>query len=180
MRAELRRAGQLLEWLRGGLTQSGRSNLMVDTWFGILAWFGGEFDFGHKATGKAAAGYARPTVSTRGSRRRYRSAPTSPRSVHTTNWSWPSLMRGELAAAETALANAERLTHGFGFPEGQFSLAFVRFVEIWLRLETGELDRAAAAAAEVTEMGDRHGLKIIRLFGVTWQASRRRCRRHGR
>ena len=80
------------------------------------------------------------------------------------------LMRGELAAAETALANAERLTHGFGFPEGQFSLAFVRFVEIWLRLETGELERAAAAAADVTEMGERHGLKIIRLFGVTWQA----------
>ena len=80
------------------------------------------------------------------------------------------LMRGELAAAEGALANAERLTHGFGFPEGQFSLAFVRFVEIWLRLETGEVDRAAAAAADVTGMGERHGLKIIQLFGLTWQA----------
>ena len=43
-------------------------------------------------------------------------------------------------------------------------------VKIWLRLEPGELERAPAAAAEVTEMGDRHGLKIIRLFGVTWQA----------
>jgi len=43
-------------------------------------------------------------------------------------------------------------------------------VEIWLRLEAGDIDRAAAAATDLTEMGERHGLKIIRLFGVTWEA----------
>ena len=170
MRAELRRAGQLLEWLRGGLTQSGPLQLMVDTWLGILAWFGGEFTSATKQLEKAAAGYAANRLDARVSPEVQERASLTEVSAYN-QLALAQLMRGELAAAETALANAERLTHGFGFPEGQFSLAFVRFVEIWLRLETGELERAAAVAAEVTEMGDRHGLKIIRLFGTTWQAS---------
>ena len=44
-------------------------------------------------------------------------------------------------------------------------------MQIWLHVEAGELDRAAVVAAEVTEVGARLGLEILRLFGATWQAS---------
>ena len=168
MRGELRQAGQLLDSLRGGLPEGSPFHLMVDTWLGILAWFGGEFDSAALQLEESAAGYAASRFDSVSPDVQERLSLLEVSAY--TQLVLAQLMRGELAAAEAALTNAERLTHGFGFPEGQFSLAFVRFVEIWLRLETGEVERAAAAAVDVTEIGERHGLKIIRLFGLTWQA----------
>ena len=40
-----------------------------------------------------------------------------------------------------------------------------------LRMEAGQLDRAAALAADLTELAERHGFDMWRLAGATQQAS---------
>ena len=44
-------------------------------------------------------------------------------------------------------------------------------MEIWLRIEAGQLDRAAVLAADLTEQAERHGFDIWRLVGATQQAT---------
>jgi class 3 adenylate cyclase/tetratricopeptide (TPR) repeat protein len=169
MRADPRRVVQLLTAIGASFGETWPFNLMVDTWFGTVAWFNGEFDTAARQLEKAADGFTATDLGHPGLPRLEERFNLTVVSAYT-QLVLAHLVRGDLTAAEAALENAERLTHGFKFPEEQFSLAFVRFVEIWLRLEAGEIDRASTVAADVTEMGERHGLKIIRLFGVTWQA----------
>ena len=40
-----------------------------------------------------------------------------------------------------------------------------------MRIEAGQLDRAAVLAADLSEQAERHGFDIFRLVGVTWQAA---------
>ena len=54
-------------------------------------------------------------------------------------------MRGDLTGAEAELAQAARRAEQLGFPQGPYSLAYARFVESWLRIEAGQLDRAAVS-----------------------------------
>ena len=169
MRADPRRVLRLLEAIGGGFGDTWPFNLLIDTWFGTVAWFGGEFEAAARQLEQTTAGFAATDHRTEGPPRLEERFNLTVVSAYS-QLVLAHLVRGEFTAAEAAVANAERLTHGFKFPEEQFSLAFVRFVEIWLRLEAGDIDRAAAAATDLTEMGERHGLKIIRLFGVTWEA----------
>ena len=80
------------------------------------------------------------------------------------------LVRGDLAGAEAELAHAARRAEQLGFPQGPFSLAYARFVETWVRIEAGQLDRAAVLAADLTDQAERHGFDLWRLFGATQQA----------
>ena len=81
------------------------------------------------------------------------------------------LVRGDLAGAEAELAQAARRAEQLGFPQGPFSLAYARFVEIWMRIEAGQLDRAAVLAADLSELAERHGFDHWRLCGATQQAT---------
>ena len=80
------------------------------------------------------------------------------------------LVRGDLTGAEAELAQAARRAEQLGFPQGPFSLAYARFVEIWLRIEAGQLDRAAVLAADLIDQAERHGFDLWRLVGATQQA----------
>jgi len=170
MRADPRRVVDLLTAISAVFGQTWPFNLMIDTWFGTVAWFNGEFDTAARQLEEVTAGFAETSLSGAVPPRLEERFTLTVVSAYTQRV-LAHLVRGELTAAEGALANAERLTHGFKFPEEQFSLAFVRFVEIWLRLEAGQHQRASMVAADLSEMGERHGLKIIQLFGVTWQAA---------
>ena len=44
-------------------------------------------------------------------------------------------------------------------------------LEVWLRVEAGQLDRAAALATDLSEQAERHGLDQWRLVGATRQAA---------
>jgi class 3 adenylate cyclase/tetratricopeptide (TPR) repeat protein len=170
MRVDLRGMVQLLTAIDAGFGETWPFDLMIETWLGTVAWFNGEFSTAARQLEEAASGFTATDLGEAGQPRLEERFNLTVVSAYT-QLVLAHLVCGDLTAAEAALENAERLTHGFKFPEEQFSLAFVRFVEIWLRLEAGELERAAAVAADVTEMGERHGLKIIRLFGVTWEAA---------
>lgn len=48
--------------------------------------------------------------------------------------------------------------------------AYTRSMETWLRVEAGQLDRAALVAADMINEGERHGFDVWRVAGATWQA----------
>jgi tetratricopeptide (TPR) repeat protein len=81
------------------------------------------------------------------------------------------LMRGDLTGAEAELAQVARRAEGLGFPQGSFSLAYARAVEVWLRIEAGQLDRAAVLAADLSELAERHGFEVFRLWGAALQGT---------
>ncbi|HEY1442231.1 MAG TPA: cyclase, partial [Mycobacterium sp.] len=56
------------------------------------------------------------------------------------------------------------------FPEGPYLRAYTRSMETWLRVETGQLDRAALVAADTINEAERHGFELWRLVGAHWQA----------
>ena len=41
----------------------------------------------------------------------------------------------------------------------------MRFLDTWLRIEAGQLDRAAVLAADLSEVAERHGFDMWRLEG---------------
>jgi hypothetical protein len=81
------------------------------------------------------------------------------------------LMRGDLVGADAELAQAARRAEQLGFPQGAWSLAYARFMESWLRIEAGQLDRAAALAADLREQAERHGFDQYRLAGASQEAT---------
>lgn len=169
-RADLRGAAAQLESLRQDIgSELPWSELIVDIWFGLVSWLRGAFDSALSQLEGATARFAaaiRPDVDVYG----LYNVPEMVAEAYT-QLAATHLVRGDLAGAHAALTDAERVTEGLGFPEGPFNLAYVRFVQIWLHIEAGELDRAAAVAADVTEIATRLGLEILALFGATWQAS---------
>jgi hypothetical protein len=81
------------------------------------------------------------------------------------------LVRGDLTGAEAEVTRTARRADQLGFPQGPISLAYARFAESWLRIEAGQLDRAAPLVADLHSQAERHGLGGWRLIGATQQAS---------
>jgi hypothetical protein len=85
----------------------------------------------------------------------------------------PGLVRGDLAGADTELAYAARRAEQLGFPQGPYSRAYARFVEVWVRIDASQLDRAGELATDLTEHAERHGFPGWRLFGAPgWRRPR--------
>jgi tetratricopeptide (TPR) repeat protein len=81
------------------------------------------------------------------------------------------LLHGELAPAEATLAHAERLADQLSFPQGPYMRGYARWLESWTCIEAGQLNQGAVLAADMTDLGERHGFDIIQLLGATQQAT---------
>ena len=80
-------------------------------------------------------------------------------------------MQGDLTDAEAELVHAARRAGQLGFPQGPFSLAYTRCMECWIRIEAGQLDRAAVLAADLTEQASGTASTMWRLSGGALQAA---------
>ncbi len=78
---------------------------------------------------------------------------------------------GDHEAAEAEMALAVIRARGLAFPRGPYSLANAHFLECWMRMESGELDRAKSLAIRLTELGERHGFDQWRVVGLAEQAT---------
>ena len=166
-RADLSRATKALELLRAALEQWQPGFWpRTDAWAGVLAFLRGEF----------AAAQTKLELATN-------PVPTQTRQTETVGYlpidpivaarihlALVRLVRGNLPAAEAELASAALSVEGIGFPQEPYSLAYLRFVETWVRMETGNLDRASALAEEMVEDAARHGFNQWRLRGTIQQA----------
>ncbi|MHA7650367.1 adenylate/guanylate cyclase domain-containing protein [Mycobacterium sp. ML5] len=166
-RADLSRATKALELLRAALEQwQPGSWPRTDAWAGVLAFLRGEFGSAQTQLELAtepgpAAGRSTETVGY---------LPIDPIVAARIHLALVRLIRGSLPAAEAELARAAKSVEGTGFPQGPYSLAYLRFVEIWVQIETGQFHRASALAVELVEDAQRHGFNQWRLRGTIQHA----------
>jgi hypothetical protein len=57
------------------------------------------------------------------------------------------------------------------FPQGAFSLAYTRQIEVMVRIEAGQLGRAAEVAVDLATLGEQHGFDSWALVGTAQHAS---------
>jgi class 3 adenylate cyclase len=165
VRADLRRMAQVIESQRAGL--EGWMRPLLESQFGVVALLRGEFDAAGSHLEAATAGLA---AADQHQIDAVWFNPTDPAALAHNNLALIRLVRGDLAGAEAELALAARRAEQLGFPQGPFSLAYVICMEVWVGFEAGQLDRAAALAAEVSELAERCGFDLWLLYGATVRA----------
>ncbi len=166
-RADLSRATKALELLRAALEQwQPGSWPRTDAWAGVLAFLRGEF--ADARTKLELATDPGPANNRKTETVGY--LPIDPIVAARIHLALVRLVQGSLPAAETELARAAQLVEGIGFPQGPYSLAYLRFVEIWVRIEAGQLDGASSLAVDMVEDAQRHGFNQWRLRGTIQQA----------
>jgi hypothetical protein len=161
VRADLRRAVQVIDVLRAGLDQ-GRQwfRPALEVLLGTVAWLHGEFD--------AAAAHLHLATANRATAEDHKIdavwfLPDDSIGGAHVHLALTCLVRGDLAGAAAQLAHTARRADQLGFPQGPYMHAYAHFVDSWLQIATGQLDRAAVRAADVAELAERHGFD-------TWQA----------
>jgi class 3 adenylate cyclase len=166
-RVDLRRTAQVLESLRAGLEQ-GRQWLRpaIEGGFGAMALLRGDLEAAVSHLEQATAGQ---TAADRHQVDAVWFQPSDPIVMAHIYLAFTRGLRGDLTGGEAELARAARRANELGFPQGPFSLAHTRNVEIGARVEAGQLDRAAVLAAHFSEQAERHGFDMWRLYGATWQ-----------
>jgi hypothetical protein len=168
-RAELRRFTQVIESLRTGL-EEGRQwfRPVIEALFGLVAWLRGEFDAAISRLEAATAGLAAADLHNVDAEWFRVSEPIAYAYSHLAS---ARFLRGDLTGAETEFARVARWAEQLSFPLGPYIMAYARMLEVGMRIEAGQLDRAAALAADLTGLGERHGFDEFRLWGATQQAS---------
>jgi class 3 adenylate cyclase/tetratricopeptide (TPR) repeat protein len=97
--------------------------------------------------------------------------PNDPIATAQLHLAWALLVQGDLDRAHTELDRAADRVERLAFPQGPYSLGFVRFMQIWTRIEAGQLDRAAEPSADLTDQAERLGLAASSLFAATQRAT---------
>jgi class 3 adenylate cyclase len=168
-RADLRRTARVLESLRAGV-EEGRQwfRPWIEACFGVVAWLRGDFDAARSHLEQATAGQA---AADQHEIDAVWFMPHDPTAVAHLHLALTRLVRGDLAGAEAELAHTARRVEQLGFPQGPYMHGYARFVDTWLRIEAGPLDRAAVLAVDLTDHGERHGFDGWRLWGATQQAA---------
>ncbi|HSS23106.1 MAG TPA: adenylate/guanylate cyclase domain-containing protein [Mycobacterium sp.] len=168
VRADLRRAAQVVKSLREGLDEQQWARPVIDILFGAMAYLRGDLNAAASALEAATAGGAAADKHKVDAEWLRVSEPIASGCLYL---ALVALLRGDLMRAEAELARSARLAEGFGFPEGPYMHAYTRSMDAWLRVEAGQLDRAAVVAADMTNEAERHGFDVWRVTGATWQAA---------
>jgi class 3 adenylate cyclase/tetratricopeptide (TPR) repeat protein len=168
-RSDLRRAGSLLQaaqattehrrqWLRPALAGSS----------GILAWLRGEFDtardYFEQATGLANDYEQRIQA--------VWFVPHDPVALAHEHLAWYRLIQGDIAGADVQLKRAVDRASRLGYPQKPYNHLYAIDMDIWVRVEIGQYDRARALVDEMAETSDRYGLDYLywQLLGATEKA----------
>jgi class 3 adenylate cyclase/tetratricopeptide (TPR) repeat protein len=152
---DLRRATQLVEALKTRLEDMPdwyrAANHAV---FGSLAVFRGDFH-----TGRATLEGAAAAVDEMGSPEIEGAwfAPNDPLAGMYAFVALTRFIQGDLTGAETAFKQMEDRSEQLGFPHGAFTLCYGRTIEVLVRTEAGQHDRAIEIIDEVAVRGHQNG-----------------------
>jgi class 3 adenylate cyclase/tetratricopeptide (TPR) repeat protein len=168
-RGDVRRALQVSKSVRRKISEGDRwFRHVTDGSIGIVAWYRGDFANARAMLEEATAAMAGANTID------YESAWFVPNesiaSTHT-HLALARFVQGDLGGAEEQLAATVRRVAGLGFPQGPYSLAYQRCYEIWMRIEAGQLDRAADIVEELDVQARRHGFDFWVLIAATQQAT---------
>lgn len=168
-RGDLQRATLLGESIRSRLADMPEwSRPVNELLFGGLAWFRGDFT-GARSLMEAAAMMAGEIAELRLEGNWF--MPNEPFATIYTYLAMSRFMQGDLAGAEAALAQTHRRCEMLSFPHGMFSLAYAKSLEAWIRIEAGQLDRAADLVAELADLGKQHGFDEWVMVAATQDAT---------
>jgi class 3 adenylate cyclase len=79
------------------------------------------------------------------------------------------ILHGDLPAAEAQFAHAARRADELGFPQGPYNHVYAIDVEILMRIEAGQFDRAGELVANLLALAERYGFDFWQMFGLTEQ-----------
>jgi class 3 adenylate cyclase/tetratricopeptide (TPR) repeat protein len=168
-RGDLRRTLQLSESMRGRASSHQHwFRSANDVAFGIVAWYGGDFTSSRSLLEEATAALAAggiPNLDTAWF------VPNEPIVSSQTHLALARCVQGDFKGTEEQFADAVRRAALLDFPQGPFSRAFQRCYEIWVRIEAGQLDRAATVAEELTSEARRLGFDYWVAMGAAQQAT---------
>ena len=169
MRADLDRAERLVESVRAQLTGPRECFLPINEFgLGMLAWYRGEFGYAHQKLEVAAATL---TDACTHDLEAMLFMPNDATAGLYTHLALARYIDGDLAGVAAELGRAEQRCAEIPFPKGVFSLAYARQMEILIRLEAGQLQRAAETAVELITLGEQHGFDFWALVGTAQQAT---------
>jgi class 3 adenylate cyclase/tetratricopeptide (TPR) repeat protein len=168
-RGDLARAVQVIDALGAGLARDSDSfGSLVEGLYGAAAWYRGEFEAAQPLLESATASVADVGIA---ELEALWYLPNEPRAMGLHHLALTRLMRGDVAGAEAELARARGWIGQLAFPQGPYSLAYASFIESWIYLETGQLDRALTSAVDAMELGQRHGFDAWLVIGATQRAA---------
>ncbi len=168
-RAELRRAHELLDSLSARITKDRPwSYPAIASSLGSVTWLEGDFT--------AARGHLLRALADRSA--------ADPRVLETAWWvavdpissahiflALTYMVCGDLDRANAEFADSFRRCDDLGFPQNAHNRAHTYFMEIWVRLESGQISEAATLAAELRRQSEQSGLDLWRLVGATEHAT---------
>jgi class 3 adenylate cyclase len=169
MRADLDRVDQLLTIVRravdGGREWIRAFNLAG---FGMLAWYRGEFD---RALDTLVSAATALTDEDSLALAPMWFMPNEGTASIYTHLALARAVHGDLTGAEAELDRTQLRCNETGFPQGPFSLAYAYHLEFLIRVESGQLEAAARAAAGVARIGEEHGFDSWALAGAAQSAT---------
>jgi tetratricopeptide (TPR) repeat protein len=74
---------------------------------------------------------------------------------------------GDLDGVDAELAESVRRCDSLGFPQNAYNRAHTYFVEIWVCLETGQVEQAANVVARLRQLSQQSGLDLWQWVGRT-------------
>jgi tetratricopeptide (TPR) repeat protein len=169
MRADLDRAERLLQSVRAQLTGPRECFLPInEAGLGMVAWYRGEFGYAREKLEVAA------DTLTEACTRDLEAMLFMPNDATAglyTHFALAHYIDGDLAGVAAELDRAERRCAEIPFPKGAFSLAYARQMEVLIRMEAGQLQRAAEVAVELATLGEQHGFDSWALVGTAQHAT---------
>jgi class 3 adenylate cyclase/tetratricopeptide (TPR) repeat protein len=168
-RAELRRAHDLLDSLSARITKN-RPWIYpaIASVLGSVVWLEGDFAAAreHLLRALADSSAADPNVLDTAWW-----VNVDPISLAHTYMALTHTVCGDIDRAHTELTDSFRRCDGLGFPRNAYNRANTYYMEIWVRLEIGQIDKAAALVSELRKLSEQSGLDVWQLVGRTEHAT---------
>ncbi|MGB9305716.1 MAG: adenylate/guanylate cyclase domain-containing protein, partial [Mycobacterium sp.] len=160
-RAELRRARNLLETLYDRIAQDRQWGYQaMESSLGTVFWLEGDFDAAREHLSHALAD--RSAADPRKLDATWLIA-TDPITAAHNYLALIDLVHGDLDRTEADIAEAVKRSDDLGYPQNAYNRAFTYFVEIWVRIEAGQLSEAAALVTDLRQLSEQSGLDLWRL-----------------
>lgn len=86
-------------------------------------------------------------------------------SLHTL-LSMARFVQGDLTGMQAALDATRERCSVLGFPHGPFSLAYARSIEMWMRYESGQLERSSDCCEDLAALARTHGFDAWQLVAA--------------
>jgi class 3 adenylate cyclase/tetratricopeptide (TPR) repeat protein len=168
-RGDLRRTLQVAESIRAQGPGANRwFHQINEAGFGMVAWYSGDF-------AEARSVLEQTTAAVTGTDRTdFESVwfiPNDPIASMHTHLALARFVQGDLAGSEEQLAETVRRVTDLGFPQGPFSHAYERCYETWMRIEAGQLDRAAHTVKTLNTDATRHGFDFWVVIAAAQRAT---------